>query len=98
MSRPTFIAAGSNTLVKSGPGNIYGIHVTPANGTTVVVADSLNLGASPNLNSTSLTGQIASVGTFASAVPAFIDMKGAHFDNGLVIAATSNARLTVLTD
>ena len=99
MSASTYISAGSNTRVKSGAGTLYGIHVSPANGATILVQDSATgLGAAPNFNSDTHTGIIGRIGMYASAVPDFIDFKGVHFGDGLTVAATSNARLIVLTD
>lgn len=97
MSTPTYIATGSTTLVQSGPGNLYGIHVDPQNGTQVVVIDSLNAGSITSNFNFDPVGLIARIGTYATAVPDFLDFKGVHFNTGLTVAATSTARLTVLT-
>lgn len=96
MAKATYISAGSSTLVKSGPGVLFGLYLTPANGATVYAVDALNIGAIPNLN-TDLTGTISRV-TYGAATPDSVDFQGIHFDNGLVVAATSSARITVFTD
>lgn len=100
MPRSTYISAGSSTRIKSGAGTLYLAHVSPANGSSLVLADSPNLGASgPNFNlRTSVTSTIAFVGTFASAVPASLSFNGTAFDNGLSVSATSSAAITVVWD
>lgn len=91
----SYLSAGSNTTVKSGRGSLYAIVVTPAAGSTVHVVDSVSVGTTPNYN-TDLTGTIAKVGPFVDAEPEAIDFGGLGFNTGLTIAATSNARLTVV--
>ena len=98
MSRPTTIATGSTTLVKTGPGYLYGVHISPANGASLVTIDTLttsNTGVDFNANA---TGQISRDGLWASAVPDFVPFWGVRFDTGLTVAASSSARLTVFTD
>ena len=98
MSRSTFIATGSTTLVKTGPGYLYGVHISPANGASLVTIDSLttsNTGVDFNAN---VTGMISRDGLWATTVPDFVPFYGVRFDNGLTVAASSSARLTVLTD
>lgn len=96
MSRVTFLSAGSNTTVSSSPGVLYGIHVSGANGGTVLVADNDDLGATPNFNAVNQTGLIASIGPLANAGVHAVPFHGARFENGLTVAATSNAKVTVL--
>ena len=99
MSTPTLIATGSTTLVQTGPGNLYGIHVAPVAGGSVVVIDSLttsNTGA--DFNSSTQTGIVYRGGVYqASPNPDFLDFKGLHFNTGLTVAASSSARVTVLS-
>lgn len=95
-ARYTFVSAGSNTTVKSGSGTLYRVAVSPANGTTVRIDDDLDLGATPNLNTTG-SGTIAYTGVFGSTAPGDIDFgPGIGFNTGLTLAATSNAKLTVV--
>lgn len=100
MPRSTYISAGSTTRIKSGAGTLYLAHVSPANGSSLVLADTPNLGAAgPNFNlRTSVTSTIAFVGTYASAVPDSLDFNGTAFDNGLSVSATSSAAITVVWD
>ena len=92
----TFISAGSNTTVGTGARTLYRVHVSPANGTTVRIDDATDLGAAPNLNATG-TATIASAGVFASTAPGIIDFgPGVGTNAGITLAATSNAKLTVV--
>lgn len=96
-----YISAGSNTTVKSGAGSLYSIHISPGHGSTLTIVDSTDLGASPDLNSDSLTGIISRVGawsTSSNGIAPFPDRLAFHgigFNSGLTVAATSNARLLV---
>lgn len=90
-------STGSNTRVKVGAGSLYAIHGYIPAGGTIVAENSLNLGANPNLNGSSTSnttmawyGPTAAAGTFSVTYG-----PGAGFDDGLVVAATSNARFTV---
>lgn len=99
MSRKTYVSAGSNTTILSGPGKLYGIHVTPAAGSAVLVADSKNLGATPNYNSDADPSGgvlIGRFGPYSGTSSDFLDFKGAHVNDGITVAATSSARVTVL--
>ena len=98
MSRVTFISAGSNTTVKSVASRLYAVHVSAANGGTVLVADNVNLGATPNFNVSSQTDLIGYLGPLANAGPHAFNFHGVNLDNGLTVAATSNARVSVFTD
>jgi len=97
-----YTATGSNATVKAGSGSLYSINVSPGQGSTVVLVDAnASLGAAPNLNSDSLTGLIGRVGPYSTSSngtapnPDIIAFSGLGFNDGLVIAATSNARLLV---
>lgn len=96
MSRTTFISTGSNTAVSTSAGTLYGIHIDNANGAVVLVQDSATgLGAAPNYNSTSITGLITRIGPTQNAGNVSVNMHGAHFNDGLTVAASSNASVTV---
>lgn len=95
-ARYTFISAGSNTTVKTGSGTLYRVTIAPANGTVVRVDDATDLGAAPNLNAGG-AATIAYTGTFGSTVPGVLDFgPGVGFNDGLTLAATSNAKLSVV--
>ena len=99
MSRYTYISAGSSTTVLSGPGKLYSIHITPVAGSTLLVADSKNLGASPTFNSDADPSGgvlIGRFGPYGGTTTDYLDFKGASVNDGITVAATSNARLTVL--
>lgn len=96
MSTPTYISTGSTTTVVTGPGNLYGIHVTPAAGTQVVVIDSTTAGSITSNFNFDPVGLISRIGPYqASPNPDYIPFWGDHFNNGLIVSASSNARLTV---
>ena len=97
MSRSTFISAGSNTRIASAGGVLYGITASgpTAAGAIILVQDSVTgLGASPNYNSVAHTGLIAHVGPLIAGVTS-VPFHGVRFENGLTVAASSNAKLTV---
>lgn len=95
-ARYTFISAGSNTTVGTGARTLYRVHVSPANGTTVRIDDATDLGATPNLNATGAS-TIAATGVFANTAPGVIDFgPGIGTNTGITLAATSNAKLTVV--
>lgn len=103
-ARYSYVSAGSNSTIKSGAGTLYGILVSPANGATVYAVDADGtdplggIGAAPNLTGElALASNIARHGVFANTAPDYLDFNpGVGFNNGLVVAATSNARLTVV--
>jgi hypothetical protein len=86
----TYISAGSNTTVKSGPGSLYKILSSNPTGSTIVLDDSVSLGQAPNFNS-------ATAGTIGNIGGALLDFEpGLGFNTGLTVAASSNARLLVV--
>jgi len=90
-ARYAFVALGSNTTVKSGPGTVYTIATTNPTGSNVRVEDSISLGQAPDLNSGgSATIGLLGGGTFFNLGP------GVGFNTGLTIAASSNARVSVV--
>lgn len=102
MSTPTGISIGSTTLVKSGPGHLYGLHVTPTQGSALVILDTLtttNSGA--DLNAAVVQGTLIDrLGWSAASTtpPQDLSYYGTTFSSGLTVAASSNARVTVFTD
>lgn len=92
-----YISAGSTTRVFDGPGRLFGITVSATAGSSVLLADNPDFGASsPNWNSPSITSTIARIGTFATANPAFFDFFSLPIKNALTVAATSSASVTVI--
>ena len=94
-----FISAGSSTRVKDGPGLLKSVWIMPASGGSLVIADNPNLGAGgPDFNAlTSVTSTITNLGVWpATPSPTFFDAFATRFQNGLSIAASSSARVTVL--
>jgi hypothetical protein len=95
-ARIALVSTGSNTRVASGGGTLYRVLVTPTFGSTVRIDDSLNLGAAPNMNGVG-ADTIGNFGTFNDSGLVVLDFApGVGFNAGLAIAATSNARLTVV--
>jgi hypothetical protein len=94
-ARATVVSAGSNTRIAAGAGTLYRVLVSPVNGSTVRIEGSADLGAAPDLNGAGVA-TIASYGTFTTTNPATIDFGPGVGFSGLAIAATSNARLTVV--
>lgn len=90
-------AVGSNWRVKSGSGSLYGIHGFIPNGGSVKAENTSSLGATPDLNAVTSNatmayyGPVTAAGTFN-----MVFQPGVGFDDGLVVAATSNARFTVV--
>lgn len=98
MPQHTFISTGSNTRVKEGEGTVYGAVVGPANGGSVFFVDSTSIGVTPNY-----VTQLSNSSNIAMAYPLTtawqqVNMFGARFQDGLVVAATSNAAVTVFYD
>lgn len=94
-----FIANGSNTNVKVGPGVIYGGEFHGANGATLFLVDSLSIGATPNyVTQVSNTSNIAVYGPALSATTVNVNTFGARFQVGLTVATTSNANASIIYD
>lgn len=95
-------SATSTWLLKAGAGTVYGITVgNPATGGSVVVADLLDAGATPNLGlpSTFGPGLIAVSQSFPANTPPFtLNTSGYHFVNGLTVSLTSTVGVTVQFD
>lgn len=94
-ARYALVAEGSNTTVKRTAGSLYGLLVAPANGASVRVEDATDLGATPDLNATGAS-TIARIGTYAAATPDEVGFGPGVGFSALTIAATSNARVTVV--
>jgi hypothetical protein len=88
-------SASSNQVVKSGYGSLYSIHYEIAQGGTIQVVDSADLGTTPNINAaqTGLVWRIASVAAATRDVVRFV--RGAGIDAGLALAVTSNTNITL---
>jgi len=99
MPRHAFIALGSNTTVVTGEGVVYGVITSGANGGTIVLQDSIGIGVSPNYVTIgqSVPSNILFAHTLTTA-PATFDLRGIPFQDGLTVAATSNAAMTVVYD
>lgn len=88
------VSAGSNTTVKSGAGTVYKVVVVPTSATPGVrIEGSADLGATPNLNSVGADTILTQIGLSGATTYDF--GPGVGFD-GLSVAATSNARITVV--
>jgi hypothetical protein len=90
-------AVGSNWRVKTGSGSLFGIHGYIPNGGSVKAENTLNLGTTPDLNAVTSNATLAYYGpvTAAGTFNVFFE-PGVGFDDGLTVAATSNARFTVI--
>lgn len=94
-----FVAVGSNTNIKTGAGRLYGVVIGGANGGTFIAQDSVSIGATPNYVAMGVS--VASNLAYVSGLPATpmqFDFRATPFTNGLTVAATSNAPLTVSYD
>lgn len=83
-----FISAGSNTTVKSTAGTLYRV-INATTGSVTRVEDG-DIGQNPNFNATGDTDTIALTGGTLDFGP------GIGFNTQLTVAATSNARVTVV--
>ena len=90
-------AVGSNYLIKRGSGSLYAVHGFIPQGGSVKLENTADLGATPNLNAVSSNATMAYYGPVTAAGVFSVNFSpGVGFDDGLVIAATSNARATVI--
>lgn len=98
MSKVAYISAGSTTRVDDGPGRLFGIWYDPVAGSSLVVADNPDLGASgPNFNAlTSITSTIAFLGVQpTTGLVLDLDAHAFEYQNALTVSASSSARVTV---
>jgi hypothetical protein len=91
--RPTYsyayISATSNTVVKTAPGTLYGVIGNFPAGTLVRVDDSHSFAQGVlNINAVS-SNTITTMGSQATDI-------GIGFNTGLVVAVSSNAKITVV--
>ena len=96
-----YIALGSNTTVKTGPGRVYNVlagGLAPSGG-GVFVVDSVSIGATPNYVTLpqSVPSNLAHIGPLP-ATAFFAELGGIPFQDGLTVAATSNANVLVTYD
>lgn len=98
MPKSAFISAGSNTTVKSGPGQVYGAVVGPANGGSVFLVDSTSIGVTPNYVTQLSNSSNIAVGYPLTTAWQNVPLFGATFHDGLTVSATSNAPVTVVYD
>ena len=92
-ARSTIISTGSNTTIKPGAGTIYRVNWTKPTGGSIRVEGNKDLGAAPNLNA---SGSDTIILGLAATTDFDIPFgPGVGFD-GLSVAATSNARVTVV--
>ena len=92
-ARYTIVSGGSNTTIKDGSGTLYrvfqSLDLSGSSNAVVRIEGSTDLGAAPDLNT-------PGTGTIYVGSGADLDFwPGVGFD-ALSIAATSNARLTVI--
>lgn len=94
-----YISTGSNTTVKSGEGRVYGFVAgsTTANGGTVFLVDSVSIGVTPNYI-TQLSNSSNLLTFPLTAAGASVTSLGIRYQDGLTVAATSNAPVTVIYD
>lgn len=99
MPRYQHIATGSNTTVKTGAGQVYGMTVGGVNGATAFLMDSVSIGVAPAYPTLlSSSSNILTVANLAAGNPEHFPTYGASFVVGLTVAATSNAPVTVYFD
>ena len=99
--KSAYYSAASTFLVKAGPGTVYDLLIgDPAAGGTVVIADLLNAGASPNLGIPSTFGPaVISVVKFpASPQPVSVSTFGKSFTDGLTVSIASTQGVHVYFD
>ena len=89
----TNISTGSNTTIKATGGSIYRINWTKPTGSTIRIEGSANLGATPDLNASGTDTIMLGLAATTDYDIAF--GPGVSF-RGLSVAATSNARVTVI--
>ncbi len=88
-ARSTIVSAGSNTTIKSTAGTLYRVFTSLGSNSLVRVEGAADLGAAPDLNT------IGTATIHLGTAEVFDFGPGVGFD-ALSIAATSNARLTVV--
>ena len=87
-ARYTYISAGSNTSIATGARTLYGVFGTQA-GSIVRIEDG-DIGQNPNFNGSGDTDTV-----YMGPIPGDFGM-GIGFNSQINIAATSNAKLTII--
>lgn len=98
MPRYRYISAGSNTTVVDGPGQVFGVLAGGADGGSILLADTAALGLTvdfPDRALRSFSSNIAVIGPLP-ATATYHDLHGTSFIEGLSVAATSSANITVV--
>lgn len=98
MPRYRYISAGSNTTVVDGPGQVFAVLAGGADGGSVLLADTAELGLTVNFPDRALfsfASTIASIGPLP-ATATYHDLHGSSFSEGLSVAATSSANITIV--
>lgn len=101
MAKSAFLSVASTHNVMRRTGTFYGLTLTPAAGSTVIVADLANQGATgPNFNApTGVTGVFEVLGPWpADGVPRTYRAFGKQVSAGLTVAYTSTTYITVHYD
>lgn len=88
-ARYAFVSTGSNTNVKATPGVLYRVISSNPAGSVVRIEDG-DMGTTPNFNSSDSDTIAVSAGPVIDFGP------GVGFNSKLIVAATSNARVTVV--
>lgn len=93
-ARWAMVSTGSNTTIKRSAGSLYSVTVVPTAATPGVrIEGKADLGTAPNMNAVGADTIITQGGLPATTTYDF--GPGIGFD-GLSVAATSNARITVV--
>ena len=101
MAKRAFLTTASTHNVLRRAGTFYGVTISPVAGSTVVIADLADQGATgPNMNSpTSMTGAFMALGPFpASPNPITVRGFGTSVVNGITVAITSTPSVTLFYD
>ena len=96
MSRYRYISTGSNTTVLSGTGHVNRVLAGGANGGTVYLFDSISIGAAPNYPALEASGTDLIAALELPATMTNHELGGIGFTNGLTVAATSSAPITIV--
>lgn len=97
------LSAPSTYLLATGAGSYYGLNISPAAGGTVVIADTVDIGATPEMSTPSTAGNVPGamvvLGPWpANPSPAYIESERMPFTDGLSISYTSTVAMTVHYD
>ncbi len=101
MAKSTFLSSASTYNIIRRTGTFYGLTITPVAGSTVIVADLADQGATgPNFNAPSgVTGAFMALGPWpADGIPRTYRAFGKQVSAGITVAYTSTAYITVHYD